>query len=108
MHKLSTRKIILQYLKPKKNRIEDFEFFIFAKNQIFIYESYYCWRTNVGSTCADAIAFKRIASEVVLLDIRENYAEGKALDMTQTSTLLGFNTKIVEVLMIIQKQQIAM
>ena len=50
---------------------------------------------NVGSTCADAIAFKRIASEVVLLDIRENYAEGKALDITQTSTLLGFNTKIV-------------
>ena len=50
---------------------------------------------NVGSTCADAIAYKGIASEVVLLDIRENYAEGKALDMTQTSTLLGFNTKIV-------------
>ena len=50
---------------------------------------------NVGSTCADAIAFKRIASEVVLLDIKENLAEGKALDMTQTSSLLGFNTKIV-------------
>ena len=50
---------------------------------------------NVGSTCADAIAFKRIASEVVLLDIKENFAEGKALDMTQTSSLLGFNTKIV-------------
>ena len=50
---------------------------------------------NVGSTCADAIAYKRIASEVVLLDIRENFAEGKALDMTQTSSLLGFNTKIV-------------
>ena len=50
---------------------------------------------NVGSTCADAIAFKRIASEVVLLDIRENFAEGKALDMTQTASLLGFNTKIV-------------
>ena len=50
---------------------------------------------NVGSTCADAIAFKRIASEVVLLDIRENFAEGKALDMMQTSSLLGFNTKIV-------------
>ena len=49
---------------------------------------------NVGSTCADAIAFKRIASEVVLLDIKENFAEGKALDMTQTSSLLGFNTKI--------------
>ena len=50
---------------------------------------------NVGSTCADAIAFKRIASEVVLLDIKENFAEGTALDMTQTSSLLGFNTKIV-------------
>ena len=50
---------------------------------------------NVGSTCADAIAYKRIASEVVLLDIRENFAEGKALDMTQTSSLLGFNTRIV-------------
>ena len=49
---------------------------------------------NVGSTCADAIAYKRIASEVVLLDIRDNFAEGKALDMTQTSSLLGFNTKI--------------
>ena len=50
---------------------------------------------NVGSTCADAIAYKRIASEVVLLDIRENFAEGKALDMMQTTSLLGFNTKIV-------------
>ena len=50
---------------------------------------------NVGSTCADALAYKRIASEVVLLDIRENFAEGKALDMMQTSSLLGFNTKIV-------------
>ena len=50
---------------------------------------------NVGSTCADAIALKRIASEVVLLDIKENFAEGKALDMTQTASLLGFNTKIV-------------
>ena len=50
---------------------------------------------NVGSTCADAMAYKRIASEVVLLDIRENFAEGKALDMMQTSSLLGFNTKII-------------
>ena len=50
---------------------------------------------NVGSTCADAMAYKRIASEVVLLDIKENFAEGKALDMMQTSSLLGFNTKIV-------------
>jgi malate dehydrogenase len=49
---------------------------------------------NVGSTCADAIAYKRIASEVVLLDIKEGFAEGKSLDITQTSSLLGFNTRI--------------
>ena len=49
---------------------------------------------NVGATCADAIAFRRIASEVVLLDIRENFAEGKALDLTQTASLNGFNTRI--------------
>ena len=50
---------------------------------------------NVGSTCADAIAFKRIASEVVLLDIKENFAEGKALDMTKTSSLLGSRRSII-------------
>ncbi len=50
---------------------------------------------NVGATCADAIATKRIASEVVLLDIKDGFAEGKALDMMQTATTLGFNTKIV-------------
>jgi len=49
---------------------------------------------NVGATCADAIAFRSIASEVVLLDIKENFAEGKALDMMQTATLNHFNTKI--------------
>jgi malate dehydrogenase len=49
---------------------------------------------NVGATCADAIAFRRIASEVVLLDIRENFAEGKALDMMQTATLNGFETRV--------------
>ncbi len=49
---------------------------------------------NVGATCADVIAFRRIASEVILLDIRENFAEGKALDMMQTATLNRFNTKV--------------
>jgi malate dehydrogenase len=49
---------------------------------------------NVGATCADAIAYQGMASEVVLLDIKEGFAEGKALDMTQTATTLGFNTKI--------------
>lgn len=52
---------------------------------------------NVGATCADAIAYRRIASEVVLLDIKEGFAEGKALDITQTQTTLGFNTKVVGV-----------
>lgn len=50
---------------------------------------------NVGATCADAIAYKRIASEIVLLDIREGFAEGKALDIMQTQTTLGFNTKVI-------------
>jgi len=49
---------------------------------------------NVGATSADVLAFRRIASEVVLLDIRENFAEGKALDMMQTATLNGFETRV--------------
>lgn len=52
---------------------------------------------NVGASCAEYIAIKRIASEVVLLDIKEGFAEGKALDLTQTATTLGFNTRIVGV-----------
>lgn len=50
---------------------------------------------NVGSTCANAIASNSIASEVVLLDIKEGFAEGKALDIMQTATTLGFNTKVI-------------
>jgi len=50
---------------------------------------------NVGATCANVIASQSIASEVVLLDIKEGFAEGKALDMMQTSTTLGFGTKII-------------
>ena len=50
---------------------------------------------NVGSTCADVIASQSIASEVVLLDIKEGFAEGKALDMMQTATTIGFGTKVV-------------
>jgi len=48
----------------------------------------------VGATCADNIARKELAEELVLLDIKEGFAEGKAIDMMQTSALLGFNTKI--------------
>jgi malate dehydrogenase len=48
----------------------------------------------VGATCADHIARKELANELVLLDIKEGFAEGKAMDMMQTATLLGFDTKI--------------
>lgn len=49
---------------------------------------------NVGATCADAIAYRGIASEVVLLDIREGFAEGKAMDISQCMTNTGFNTRV--------------
>lgn len=48
----------------------------------------------VGATCADNIARKELCTELVLLDIKEGLAEGKAQDMMQTATLLGFDTKI--------------
>ncbi|MBW2962154.1 malate dehydrogenase [Mesonia aestuariivivens] len=48
----------------------------------------------VGASCAEYIAIKNFASEVVLVDIKENYAEGKAMDLMQTASLNGFDTKI--------------
>lgn len=48
----------------------------------------------VGATTADNIARKELAEELVLVDIKEGFAEGKALDMMQTSSLLGFDTRI--------------
>jgi len=48
----------------------------------------------VGATCADNIARKELAHELVLLDIKEGLAEGKAQDMMQTAALLGFDTRI--------------
>lgn len=48
----------------------------------------------VGATVADNIARKELCHEVVLLDIKEGVAEGKAMDMMQTAALLGFDTKI--------------
>lgn len=48
----------------------------------------------VGASCAEYIAIKNFASEVVLLDIKEGYAEGKAMDLMQTASLNGFNTKV--------------
>ncbi len=48
----------------------------------------------VGASCAEYIAIKDFASEVVLLDIKAGYAEGKAMDLMQTASLNGFDTKI--------------
>ena len=48
----------------------------------------------VGASCAEYIAIKNFSSEVVLLDIKKNFAEGKAMDLMQTSSLNGFDTKI--------------
>ncbi|NJX16539.1 malate dehydrogenase [Tamlana crocina] len=51
----------------------------------------------VGASCAEYIAIKDFASEVVLLDIKEGYAEGKAMDLMQCASLNGFDTKITGV-----------
>ena len=48
----------------------------------------------VGATCADNIARKSICDELVILDIKEGFAEGKAMDLMQTAQIEGFDTKI--------------
>jgi len=52
---------------------------------------------NVGSSCAEYILIKQIAKEVILLDIKDGFAEGKALDLTQTTSTLGFKSKVLGV-----------
>lgn len=52
---------------------------------------------NVGATIANVIAMKNFASEIVLLDVREGYAEGKATDMMQSVPILGVNMTITGV-----------
>jgi malate dehydrogenase len=52
---------------------------------------------NVGASCADVISYRGIASEVVLLDIKEGFAEGKAMDIMQCATTTGFNTQVTGV-----------
>jgi malate dehydrogenase len=52
---------------------------------------------NVGATCANVIAHKDLAREVVLVDIKEGIAEGKALDIWQTSPINHFNTRVTGV-----------
>ncbi len=50
---------------------------------------------NVGATCANVLAVHEVADKVVLLDVKEGVSEGKALDIMQTATLLGFNSTVV-------------
>lgn len=52
---------------------------------------------NVGATCAEVIAFRQIASEVVLVDITEGLAEGKAMDIMQCAATTGFSTRVIGV-----------
>lgn len=48
----------------------------------------------VGATCADNIARKQICDELVIVDIKEGFAEGKAMDLSQTAQIEGFDTRI--------------
>ena len=50
---------------------------------------------NVGATCANVLAFNEVADEIVMLDVKEGVAEGKAMDVMQTAQLLGFDSTLV-------------
>ena len=50
---------------------------------------------NVGATCADVLAQKDVANEIVLLDIKENFAEGKALDIWESSAVNYYDTRVI-------------
>lgn len=52
---------------------------------------------NVGATCANVLAQNEIASEIVLLDIKEGFSEGKSMDMMQCASILGFDSRLVGV-----------
>lgn len=52
---------------------------------------------NVGATCANVLVTTQVASEVVLIDIKEGLAEGKAMDIMQTANILGTNTRLTGV-----------
>ena len=52
---------------------------------------------NVGATCADVLATREIANEIILVDIKEGIAEGKALDIWQKSPIIGYDSRTVGV-----------
>ena len=62
----------------------------------------------VGASCAEYIAIKNFASEVCLIDIKEGFAEGKAMDLMQCASLNGFDTKLLVLPIIIVNQPIVM
>ena len=49
---------------------------------------------NVGATCANVLAVNEVANEIVLIDIKEGLAEGKAMDIMQTAQLMGFDSVV--------------
>ena len=51
----------------------------------------------VGATCADVLAYREVVNEVILLDIKEGIAEGKALDIWQKAPIIGYDTRTVGV-----------
>lgn len=52
---------------------------------------------NVGATCANVLAFNEVSDQVIMLDVKEGVAEGKAIDMNQTAQLLGFDSQVIGV-----------
>ena len=60
-----------------------------------IYENYCCRCRKRWCTVAENIVRRELAEEIVLLDIKEGFAEGKAMDMNQTATLNGFDSKVI-------------
>jgi malate dehydrogenase len=83
-----------------KNPASEFTFalprtaFLIISSKIFPMKVTVVGAGAVGATCADNIARKELAEELVLLDIKEGFAEGKAQDMMQSAALLGFDTRI--------------
>jgi malate dehydrogenase len=78
-------------------RTHFFQRFINFKKKVNIMKITVVGAGNVGATCADVLAYKEIANEVVLVDIKEGFAEGKALDIWQKSPINLYDTRTVGV-----------
>lgn len=76
------------------NSLTSFSFNLFLNTKNFVMKVSVIGAGAVGATCANDIVRKHITNEVVLLDIKEGFAEGKVQDMLQTAALLGFSTKV--------------